>query len=154
MKQVNVYLMSDIKTVRRRSGHVLYILEYGKNTLTKLDEVTAASAGGAELMAAVLALRRLKEPCQVTIWLEHGYVPNNMIRNIWQWRSRGWKTKQGRPVAYCDYWIEFTEQILKHEHEVYKGLPHPYREWMKTELSRFREYGDLHIGEPISQQII
>ena len=154
MKKVNIYLMSDIKTVRRKSGRVLYVMEYGKTTLTQFEEITSASAGGAELMAAVLALRRLTEPCRLTIWLEQPYVPNNMIRNIWQWRARDWKTKQGRPVAYSDFWKDFTELILKHEHEVYKGLSHPYRNWMKSELEKPAKASVLHIGAPFEQQII
>ena len=57
-----------------------------------------------ELMAVIMALEALKEPCSVTLSADSSYVLNGIDNWIHGWKRRGWKTRDGKPVANRDLW--------------------------------------------------
>lgn len=91
------------------------------------------------LAAAALeaALKRIKEPCFVCIYTECACL-FQALRNGWpeEWRHRGWKTKNGKPVANAEIWQSVTVLLNAHKIRVYLREPHAYRHWMSGTLSR------------------
>jgi len=57
-----------------------------------------------ELYAAVYALERLKEPCEVSLTTDSQYLVKGMTEWIGGWMKKGWKTASGQPVKNKALW--------------------------------------------------
>ena len=57
-----------------------------------------------ELMAAISALEALKRPCTVTVHTDSQYVRHGVMTWLRQWKARGWKTADRKPVKNVDLW--------------------------------------------------
>jgi ribonuclease HI len=72
-----------------------------------------------EILACIVGLRALKEPCDVTIYSDSKYVVNAMTKS-WalQWRRRGWKRKdqQGEyhDARNADLWQQMLDLCNQH----------------------------------------
>ena len=51
-----------------------------------------------ELMAAIVALEALKEHCEVVLSTDSQYVRQGITQWIHNWKKRGWKTAEKKPV--------------------------------------------------------
>lgn len=65
-----------------------------------------------ELQAAIEALTRLKEPCEVEIITDSNYVRDGITRWIHAWKARGWKKKQ---IKNKDLWQALDAATAKHQ---------------------------------------
>lgn len=70
-----------------------------------------------ELTAVIRALAALKRPCKVRIHTDSQYVQQGISNWIRDWKRRGWKTADGKPVKNLDLWRELDELAGKHEIE-------------------------------------
>ena len=63
-----------------------------------------------ELTAAIMALKALKEPCDVTLTTDSKYLVDGMTKG-WarSWKFRGWKKSDGKPALNPDLWEELLE---------------------------------------------
>lgn len=68
-----------------------------------------------ELRAAIEALASLKKPCKVRITTDSQYVRKGMMEWLSQWKMRGWKTSDKKPVKNQDLWQALDELVLQHE---------------------------------------
>lgn len=68
-----------------------------------------------ELMAAIEALKALKETCSVTLTTDSVYVKNGITLWISSWKKRAWKTAAKKPVKNVDLWQALDEQNQRHE---------------------------------------
>lgn len=50
-----------------------------------------------EMLAAVMALQALKEPCRVILTTDSQYVRQGITQWIHNWKLRGWKTADKNP---------------------------------------------------------
>lgn len=85
-----------------------------------------------ELLAVIVALTALKEPCHVTVTTDSKYVSDGMTKG-WarSWRARGWRKSDGKPALNKELWERLLELTEKHEVEFVwaKGhAGHPYNE--------------------------
>lgn len=70
-----------------------------------------------ELTAVIRALAALKRPCKVRIHTDSQYVQQGISNWIRDWKRRGWRTADGKPVKNLDLWRELDELAGKHEIE-------------------------------------
>ena len=70
-----------------------------------------------ELMAAIQALETLKEPCRVTLHTDSNYVLQGLTEWLPQWRKRGWKTRDKKPVKNQDLWQRLDAAVARHHVE-------------------------------------
>ena len=70
-----------------------------------------------ELLAVINALKSLKRSCQVLITTDSQYVKNGITQWIENWKRKGWKTANRKPVKNQDLWRELDEEVAKHEVE-------------------------------------
>ncbi len=68
-----------------------------------------------ELMAAIKALEALKTPCKVDVYTDSTYVRSGIMQWIHDWKKRGWKTADKKPVKNVDLWQALDEAAGKHE---------------------------------------
>jgi ribonuclease HI len=62
-----------------------------------------------ELTAAVVALKQLKEPCEVTLTSDSQYLVKGMTQWIEGWAKKGWLTATKQPVKNKDIWLELNK---------------------------------------------
>jgi ribonuclease HI len=68
-----------------------------------------------ELTAVTRALEALKETCDVTVVTDSEYLAN-AFRQHWlaNWKRKGWKTSDKKPVKNKDLWMALDEQVGRH----------------------------------------
>ena len=76
---------------------------------------SAISAGKNMAPAAIEALAALKRPCVVQLYTDSQYVRLGITEWLPQWKRRGWKTADKKPVKNADLWLRLEEQIGRHE---------------------------------------
>ncbi|WP_029422665.1 ribonuclease HI [Alicyclobacillus macrosporangiidus] len=83
-----------------------------------------------ELTAAYEALRRLKEPCRVTLYSDSAYLIN-CFRQKWylSWRRNGWKNSKGEPVQNRDLWEKLLAEVERHQVRFEKVRGHAGVAW-------------------------
>jgi ribonuclease HI len=67
-----------------------------------------------ELMGAIQALAALKRPCKVILHTDSKYVQQGISVWIHDWKRRGWKTADKKPVKNEDLWKRLDEQAARH----------------------------------------
>jgi len=68
-----------------------------------------------ELMAAIVGLETLTRPCKVVLTTDSVYVKNGITSWIDNWKRRGWKTADKKPVKNMDLWQRLDEARAPHE---------------------------------------
>ena len=85
-------------------------------TLDREEEISGSAKNTTnnvmELTAAVVALKRLKEPCEVVLTSDSQYLVKGMTEWIKKWVKKGWVTTSKQPVKNKDIWLEL-EQLSK-----------------------------------------
>jgi ribonuclease HI len=82
---------------------------YGAESLTTNNRM--------ELMAAIMALEELKRGCKVRLTTDSQYVMKGITEWLANWRRRGWKTADKKPVKNADLWQRLDEAARRHEVE-------------------------------------
>jgi ribonuclease HI len=67
-----------------------------------------------ELTAVIEALASLKRPCAVTIYTDSEYVRKGITEWMRGWKSRGWRTADGKPVKNLDLWQKLEQTAALH----------------------------------------
>ncbi|WP_163393168.1 ribonuclease HI [Enterovibrio norvegicus] len=67
-----------------------------------------------ELLAAIVGLATLKESCDVTLTTDSQYVRQGITQWIHNWKKRGWKTAEKKPVKNSDLWKRLDEETQRH----------------------------------------
>ena len=84
-----------------------------------------------ELMAAIRALEALKRPSQVKLYTDSIYVMKGITAWIHDWKKKGWRTADKKPVKNEDLWRRLDELAAKHDiewHWVRGHAGHPENE--------------------------
>jgi ribonuclease HI len=91
-----------------------------------------------ELMAAISALRALKEPCKVDLYTDSSYVRDGISKWMFGWKRNGWKTADKKPVKNAELWQMLDEARVPHQvewHWIKGHAGHPENE-RADELAR------------------
>ena len=70
-----------------------------------------------ELMAAIQALEQLTRPSRVRLVTDSQYVKNGITQWIINWKRRGWRTADKKPVKNEDLWRRLDAAAARHEVE-------------------------------------
>jgi len=68
-----------------------------------------------EMMAAIVALEALIEPCDVVLSTDSQYVRQGITQWIHNWKKRGWKTADKKPVKNVDLWKRLDAALSHHQ---------------------------------------
>ncbi|NLZ93559.1 MAG: ribonuclease HI [Firmicutes bacterium] len=78
-----------------------------------------------ELQAAIIALRQLKEPCQVKLHSDSAYLINAFNQRWFdKWKRNGWQNSKKEPVQNRDLWEELLKLSEQHQIEWIKVKGH------------------------------
>jgi ribonuclease HI len=70
-----------------------------------------------ELTAAIRALEALSRSCRVRLYTDSMYLRNGITTWLPNWRRRGWRTADGKPVKNQDLWAALAELADRHDIE-------------------------------------
>jgi ribonuclease HI len=68
-----------------------------------------------ELTAVIRALETLTRPCVVHITTDSKYVMDGVTQWLPNWKLRGWKTADKKPVKNVDLWQQLDAAVQRHE---------------------------------------
>ena len=98
-----------------------------------------------ELMAAIQALEALTKPCKVELHTDSTYVMKGISEWIHNWKKRGWKTADKKPVKNEDLWRRLDQARLRHEVD--------WR-WVKGHAGHeFNEHADALAGRGLKEAL-
>jgi len=70
-----------------------------------------------ELMAAIMALESLKRPVKARLHTDSQYLRGGITQWIHDWKRKGWRTADKKPVKNVDLWQRLEAAIERHEVE-------------------------------------
>lgn len=83
-----------------------------------------------ELMAAIIALETLKEPCDVEVYSDSAYLVNAYNQNwIEGWKKNNWKNSSKQDVKNRDLWERLEKQTAIHNVRFIKVKGHSDNEY-------------------------
>ena len=68
-----------------------------------------------ELTAVIESLATLKRRCSVAIYTDSEYVKNGITTWIHNWKRRGWRTADGKPVKNAELWSRLDGLVAQHQ---------------------------------------
>jgi len=93
------------------------LLSYGKRTRELYGGVEHTTNNRMELTAVIRALEALTRQCRVRLHTDSKYVQQGISAWIHDWKKRGWKTADKKPVKNIDLWRRLDELAQQHEIE-------------------------------------
>ncbi|HTO81401.1 MAG TPA: ribonuclease HI [Methylomirabilota bacterium] len=91
----------------RYDGHEKEL--YGGEVLTTNNRM--------ELMAAIMALESLKRPVKARLHTDSQYLRGGITQWIHDWKRKGWRTADKKPVKNVDLWQRLETALARHEVE-------------------------------------
>ena len=106
------------------------VLMYGKHKLELSGGEPSTTNNRMELTAAVEALSRLNEPCEVELYSDSRY-PVDGLEKGWaaSWKKRGWRRKDGAPALNPELWDRLLELTVVHRVTLHWVKGHAENEW-------------------------
>ena len=89
-----------------------------------LDDANQSSISGGEknttnnrmeLMAPIMALKKIKKKSEITIFTDSKYVKDGITDWIKKWKQNNWKSANKKPVKNKDLWVKLDNACLKHK---------------------------------------
>ena len=68
-----------------------------------------------ELLAAINALTTLKKSCEIALMTDSQYLQKGIRDWLPQWKARGWKTSDKKPVKNADLWQRLEQEAGRHQ---------------------------------------
>jgi ribonuclease HI len=91
--------------ILRSGGHIKEL--YGGEPATTNNRM--------ELTAVIQGLSALTRPCKVRVSTDSQYVQKGISVWIVEWKRRGWRTADRKPVKNVDLWQQLDTLAAKHE---------------------------------------
>jgi len=93
------------------------LLRWGGHERELKGGVKATTNNRMELMAAISALEALKRPMRVRLHTDSSYLKDGITLWLPQWKQRGWKTADRKPVKNVDLWQRLEAALAPHNAE-------------------------------------
>ena len=90
------------------------LIEYGELSKQLYGGDVSTTNNKMELTAAIMALKEIKEPCEIILYTDSKYVLQGIEEWIHNWKKRGWRGANKKPVKNIDLWKELDELRDKH----------------------------------------
>ncbi|WP_300523800.1 ribonuclease HI [Alcanivorax sp.] len=90
------------------------VMRYGTTEKTLFGGEPDTTNNRMELMAAIMALEALTQPCKVVLTTDSRYVMDGITQWMANWKKRGWKTASRQTVKNADLWRRLDAACGKH----------------------------------------
>lgn len=114
MKHVDIYTDGACRGNPGRGGWgAIIVYKEHEKELSGGDPSTTNNR--MELMAAISALKALKEPCDVTLYSDSKYMIDSITKGwVYSWKSKNWKKADKSPAQNSDLWEILLLLLEKH----------------------------------------
>lgn len=92
-------------------------MRWGDRTKEMCGGEVSTTNNRMELTAVIEALRAIKRPVPMTIFLDSQYVRNGIEKWMDGWKKKGWRTASGSAVKNVDLWQALDDLIARHDIE-------------------------------------
>lgn len=118
MREVNLYTDGACSGNPGKGGYGA-ILTFNGHEKVMSEGFLLTTNNRMELLAAIVGLEALKEPCKVTLYSDSKYLVD-AIKNGWvySWKKKGWKKSDGKKALNPDLWERILSQLKIHEVEL------------------------------------
>lgn len=93
------------------------LLIYGEKEKTLWGGEKDTTNNRMELTAAIKGLDSLKRHCKVMVMTDSSYVKKGITEWIQNWKAKGWKNSNKKPVKNIDLWKQLDELSGQHDIE-------------------------------------
>ena len=91
------------------------VLIYDKHRKELSGGFQLTSNNRMELMAAIMGLAALKNPCRVTLYTDSQYLTNAMTKGwVERWQAHGWMRNSREKALNHDLWEQLLSQCRRH----------------------------------------
>jgi len=97
-----------------KGGWAAIIIEE-KNQLNISGSENNTTNNRMELMAPIMALKKIKTKSEITIYTDSRYVKDGITEWIKKWKLNNWKSSSKKPVKNKDLWLKLDNYCQKHE---------------------------------------
>ena len=96
-----------------KGGWAAIILN-GKNQSSISGSENKTTNNRMELMAPIMALKKIKIKSEITIYTDSRYVKDGITEWIKKWKLNNWKSSNKKPVKNKDLWVKLDNSCKKH----------------------------------------
>ena len=115
MKQVEIYTDGACSGNPGPGGYGI-ILTYKRNKKELSGGFCRTTNNRMELLAAIVALDALTEPCEVTLYSDSRYLVDSVTKNwLLSWKKRNWIKADRSPVKNVDLWERYLAAQARHK---------------------------------------
>ena len=93
--------------IMKYGDHVKELNGYSSKTTNNIMEITAV----------IEALKSLTRPCAIILTTDSNYVKNGITQWIHNWKNKGWKTANKKPVKNKECWLQLDVEVQRHQIE-------------------------------------
>ncbi len=97
-----------------KGGWAAVILD-GKNQSSISGSESKTTNNRMELMAPIMALKKIKTKSEITIYTDSKYVKDGITEWIKKWKLNDWKSSNKKPVKNKDLWVKLDNCCQKHD---------------------------------------
>ena len=90
------------------------LIEYGEVSKRLYGGDVSTTNNKMELTAAIMALKEIREPCKIILYTDSKYVLQGIEEWIHNWKKKGWRGANKKPVKNEELWKELDELRDKH----------------------------------------
>lgn len=129
MKEVNVYTDGACSGNPGKGGYCA-ILIYGdvEKVVSGFEDNTTNNR--MEILAAIMGLKALKEPCKVNLYSDSQYLINAFNEGwIVAWQQNNWKNSNKKEIKNIDLWKEIINLTSIHDVNFIKVKGHSDNEY-------------------------
>ena len=96
-----------------KGGWAAIILD-GKSQLSISGSENKTTNNRMELMAPIMALKKIKNSSEIIIHTDSRYVKDGITNWINKWKLNNWKNSSKKPVKNKDLWVKLDNSCQKH----------------------------------------
>ena len=98
-----------------KGGWAAIILDKNYNQLNISGSVNNTTNNRMELMATIMALKKIKKKSEIEIYTDSKYVKDGITEWIKKWKLNNWKNSNKKKVKNKDLWIKLDNSCQKHK---------------------------------------
>jgi ribonuclease HI len=91
------------------------VMKYQRQSKELADGFLLTTNNRMELLAPIIALEALVEPCEVTLTSDSQYMRQGITQWIHGWKKKGWITSTKQPVKNVDLWQRLDAVSQRHK---------------------------------------
>ena len=139
MYQINMYLETSIKGIKKTIGWYGYVVEWiNEKGEARTREDFQCEVGVTPNMLALItflaALDRIVPDSEITVYTDNLYLREGYTRHLETWKGNGWKTAHGEPVKNLNLWQQVAEKTSRHAVRFETEYHHSYKNWMVAQI--------------------